>query len=77
MKDRLTHFGWVVLGQLARGPVWDGDLVCKSGRDELREAGLAQRIRKDRRGLMINELTPEGHALAAQLADGNQAATAA
>lgn len=77
MKDKLTHFGWAVLGQLARGPVWDGILICKSGRDELVAHGLAQRIRKDERGLMINELTSEGYRLTSQLADSNQAATAA
>jgi hypothetical protein len=68
MTDRiLSDFGWTVLDQLAKGPVWDGDLVCKSGRDELVRQGLARRERKDAQGLMINELTPRGLEIAAQL----------
>lgn len=63
----ISNFAWDVLAQLARGPVWDGDLICKRGRAELIGAGLARRERKDDRGLMINELTPAGLALAARL----------
>ena len=70
MSDDLSHFAWAVLGQLRAGSVWDGDLICKSGRDELIARGLAQRKRKNEQGLMINELTEAGLSLAAQLVDG-------
>lgn len=63
----LSNFAWAVLGQLAHGGVWDGDLVCKSGRDELVKLGLAQRKRRDKRGLAINELTAAGARIAAHL----------
>jgi hypothetical protein len=66
-QNGMTHFAWAVLGQLARGSVWDGDLVCKSGRDELVRLGLARRERKDSQGLMINELTQPGMEIAAHL----------
>lgn len=69
----MSHFGWIVLGQLAKGSVWDGDLVCKSGRDELVKHGLAQRKRQDAQGLMVNELTPAGLQIAASLSDAGHA----
>lgn len=69
----MSHFGWIVLGQLAQGAVWDGALVCKSGRDELVKHGLAQRARQDAQGLMINELTPAGLKIAASLSAAGHA----
>ena len=63
----LSNFAWAVLGQLARGSVWDGALVAKRGRDELVSVGLARRVRRNKRGLAINELTDAGRALAARL----------
>lgn len=40
----LSHFGWAVLDQLKQqGRVWDGDLVCKSGRDEIVYAEFEER----------------------------------
>lgn len=67
----LSNFAWAVLGQLARGGVWDGDLVCKSGRDELVKLQLAQRKRCDKRGLAINELTPAGLSMVARLSNAS------
>lgn len=67
--QKMSHFAWAVLGQLSAGACWDGDLVCKSGRDELVKLGLAQRVRKDRQGLMINELSGQGMMLAARLSE--------
>ena len=32
------------LYQLVHGPTWDGDVICKSYRDELLDMGLAARI---------------------------------
>lgn len=32
------------LTQLINGPVWDGDIICKSHRSELFEYGLAVRV---------------------------------
>jgi hypothetical protein len=32
------------LGQLAKGHVWDGNLISKHDRDELVKAGLAARL---------------------------------
>ena len=32
------------LEQLVNGPVWDGDVICKSHRDELFDLGLAIRV---------------------------------
>lgn len=32
------------LQQLAKGPVWDGNLISKTDRDELVRAGYASRI---------------------------------
>lgn len=63
---QLSNYGWAVLAQLCCGSVWDGDLVSKSGRNELISRGLATRHRKDRRGLSINELTSDGLKLAAR-----------
>lgn len=39
----LSHVAWLVLDQLRGGRVWDGDIICKSGRDELIKSGLASR----------------------------------
>ena len=64
---RLSNNAWDVLAQLAKGGVWDGDLIDKAGRSELVRAGLAKRDRRDSRGLIVNELTPAGLRLAAQL----------
>lgn len=42
---RISTFGGVALKQLyLDGPTWDGDLATKSGRDELVDKGLAQRV---------------------------------
>jgi hypothetical protein len=60
----MSNSAWAVLDQLARGPVWDGDLVSKEGRTELVKYGIAQRIRRDACGLAINELTEDGKYLA-------------
>ena len=70
----LSNLGWIALGQLARkspyGVGWyDGDLVTKSGRDELVKAGLAERINAYGIKMMVNTLTKEGAALAARLSD--------
>lgn len=35
------------LQQLVNGPVWDGDVICKSYRDELLTLGLAVRVCRD------------------------------
>lgn len=32
------------LEQLVNGPIWDGDIICKSNRGELFELGLAIRV---------------------------------
>lgn len=32
------------LEQLVKGPVWDGNVICKSHREELFELGLAVRV---------------------------------
>ena len=60
----MSNSSWAVLDQLARGPVWDGDLVSKEGRTQLIKYGLAQRVRRDVHGLAINELTEDGKYLA-------------
>lgn len=70
----LDNFELAVMGQLKRTPeVFDGDLVCKSGRDGLVKRGLAQRVRKFEdgpyRGCQVNELTAEGREVAAKLMD--------
>jgi len=57
----MTHFAWVVLHQLSFGRIWDGDLVCKSGRTELVNLGLAER------GYGYQWLTKSGQELAAKL----------
>lgn len=78
-SDRgLTHFGWVALGQLAKpspygGGWYDGDLVTKTGRDELVRARLAERVKGYGIQLMLNRLTPEGAAVAAQLSSEGHA----
>lgn len=60
---------WAVLKQLKRGPVFDGDLICKEGRTILIKKGLAKRERKfedgPHAGCMMNELTEDGCKLAA------------
>lgn len=38
--ERLT----AQLKQLVRGPVWDGDIMCKSQRSELFDMGIAIRV---------------------------------
>lgn len=60
IEGLLSNQAWAVLGQLARGSVWDGDLICKSGRTELIQKGYAKRDRCDKQGLAINELTAAG-----------------
>lgn len=64
LLDTISNSAWAVLGQLAQGPVWDGDLVSKEGRTELVQKGYAKRDRMDKRGLAINELTAAGNELA-------------
>lgn len=74
----MTHFALAALSQLKRqAEVFDGDLVSKTGRDELLAAGLA---RRDRRftsgpylGCQINELTETGRAEAMRFMDHNSA----
>lgn len=67
----ISNNAWDVLAQLAKGAVWDGDLIDKAGRTELIKAGLAKRDRQDDRGLLMNELTPAGLKLAAQFQGDN------
>jgi len=74
MGKQMSHFAVAVLGQLKRtAEVFDGDLVCKSGRDELVSMGLAKRDRKfasgQYKGCQINELTHAGREQAARLID--------
>lgn len=74
----LSHVAWVALGQLAKespygGGWYDGDLVTKSGRDELVRAGLAERVRGYGTDLMVNRLTDQGALLAATFADPGHA----
>lgn len=74
MGKQLSHFALAVMGQLKRTPeVFDGDLVSKTGRDELVRFGLARRERKfasgPYRGCQINELTSAGRSQAARLID--------
>lgn len=64
IEGLLSNSAWAVLGQLARGNVWDGALISKSGRTELIQKGYARRERKDAQGLMINELTAAGRDIA-------------
>ena len=64
--DDLSSSAKAVLVQLHEKPVWDGDLVSKEGRTELVKLGLAQRIRRDKRGLAVNELSPAGLALCSE-----------
>lgn len=65
IEGLLSNSAWEVLGQLARGNVWDGDLISKAGRTELIQKGYAKRDRQDERGLAINELTAAGLDIAA------------
>ena len=74
----MTHFGWAVLSQMKQqAEVFDGDLVSKTGRDELLAAGLSRRDRKFRsgpyRGCQINELTNAGRVEAMRFADHDSA----
>ncbi len=69
IEGLLSGSAWSVLGQLARGGVWDGGLICKSGRTELVQKGYAQRVRQDDQGLMINELTAAGRSIAMHYCD--------
>jgi hypothetical protein len=65
-RNHIHDAAWAVLDQLARGPVWDGDLISKEGRNELVDCAYAKRDRRDERGLAVNELTESGKRLAAQ-----------
>ena len=64
----LPFWAWDVLVQLRDGPVFDGNLVSKSGRDALVAAGLAKRNRKFETGAHCgcqkNELTDAGMSVA-------------
>jgi hypothetical protein len=74
IEGLLSNSAWAVLDQLAKGNVWDGDLVSKSGRTELIQKGYAKRDRRDERGLMINELTASGRDIAIHYcSDGGRA----
>lgn len=66
----MSNFAWVALGQLAKQPWQDGDLVTKSGRDELVGLGLAERVPTyGVPHLMENRLTNAGRELAARFHD--------
>lgn len=70
----LPMWAWDVLVQLRAGPVFDGDLVSKSGRDALVAAGLARRDRQFQDdgphcGCQKNELTDAGMGLAIRYTD--------
>jgi hypothetical protein len=69
----LSRNAAAVIRQLKRGDCWDGDLISKSGRDELVKRGIAQRCRKYEdgpyEGCMINELTSDGLKLATVMAE--------
>ena len=64
----LPFWAWDVLVQLRTGPVFDGDLISKSGRNALVAAGLARRDRQLQTGAHCgcqkNELTDAGMSLA-------------
>jgi hypothetical protein len=64
IEGLLSNSAWAALDQLARGSVWDGALVSKSGRTELIQKGYAKRDRRDDQGLAINELTAAGRDIA-------------
>jgi hypothetical protein len=67
MTPQMSHFAWIALGQLAKQAYQDGDLVTKSGRTELIERGLAERVPVyGVRHLMENRLTKAGLELAAR-----------
>lgn len=67
MTPQMSHFAWIALGQLAKQAYQDGDLVTKSGRAELIEHGLAERVPVyGVRHLMENRLTKAGLDLAAR-----------
>ncbi len=62
----LSMGAWAVLDQLkAQEAVEDGDIISKSGRDELIAAGIAVRTRGHRK-LAVTNLTAKGRQLAAQ-----------
>lgn len=69
----LPFWAWDVLVQLRAGPVFDGDLVSKQGRDALTAAGLARRDQKFTSGpscgCQKNELTEAGMVLAVRYAE--------
>jgi len=63
----MSHMAWVALGQLAKQPYQDGDLVTKRGRTELIELGLAERVPVyGVLHLMENRLTKAGLELASR-----------
>ncbi len=63
---QMSHLAWIALGQLAKQAWQDGDLVTKSGRTELIELGLAERVPVyGIPHLMENRLTKAGRELAA------------
>ncbi len=67
MTPQMSHFAWIALGQLAKQAYQDGDLVTKSGRTELIERGLAERVPAyGIPHLMENRLTKAGTELAAR-----------
>lgn len=64
----MSNMAWVALGQLAKQPYQDGDLVTKSGRTELMNLGLAERVPVyGIPQLMENRLTKAGLELALHL----------
>lgn len=68
----VSYLALDVLRQLQRGPVWDGNLISKSGRNELVQAGYANR------GNGMNSLTSKGwRALALLLQSAERGASVA
>jgi len=62
----LSQLGIVVLGQLfGNGPTWDGNVISKTGRDELMEHGLAMRTNG------FTYLTEDGVRIASEWDRGN------
>lgn len=65
MTPNMSHLAWIALGQLAKQAWQDGDLVTKSGRTELIDLGLAERVPVyGIPHLMENRLTAAGRELA-------------
>lgn len=58
----LSHFAWIALHQMKGGDVWDGDLVSKTGRNELVVLSLARRWNGG-----MNGLTDSGRQLASKM----------